>query len=359
MYLLVSLSWLSLVYAGSANFGDPCSLSDNRLQVGTYQFYSDCNSVTYCAPNNTCAHRGCRKDDFPFGYPQDSDSIPPKCPRGQFCPDEMDACQDVLLVGSACQMNRDDQCEGPPNFRQLADTTHRGLNVNGSVCLNNVCMWANVTENEDCVVQNTAYIGYTASGGEFIDIVSRGNCRVGLYCDAQTLKCFQEKNLGEACDADKECSTWNCLASGVCGADQALVHQVGAWVYVVVSIGIIGGMFGTLIGLFILHRKQRDAERERRMQYWREQNAFHQNLSQMREAARTSIMSLPAGRSTQSTFYGGNNSDESHMPMMQSTGHRTSTLRNHFEDDGNSEEYDDSIVNMQHAVQTRRDDGRF
>ena len=30
-------------------------------------------------------------------------------------------------------------------------------------------------------------------------------------------------------------------------------------------------MLGTLVGLFILHRKQRDAERERRMQYWREQ----------------------------------------------------------------------------------------
>lgn len=33
-----------------------------------------------------------------------------------------------------------DQCEPPPNFAELADTTGRGLNVNGSVCLNNVCM---------------------------------------------------------------------------------------------------------------------------------------------------------------------------------------------------------------------------
>jgi hypothetical protein len=30
-------------------------------------------------------------------------------------------------------------------------------------------------------------------------------------------------------------------------------------------------MFGTLFGLFILHRKQRDEDREKRVQYWREQ----------------------------------------------------------------------------------------
>lgn len=30
-------------------------------------------------------------------------------------------------------------------------------------------------------------------------------------------------------------------------------------------------MFGTLIGLFCFHRKQRDSEREKRMQYWKEQ----------------------------------------------------------------------------------------
>ena len=30
-------------------------------------------------------------------------------------------------------------------------------------------------------------------------------------------------------------------------------------------------MLGTLFGLFFLHGKQREAEREKRMQYWREQ----------------------------------------------------------------------------------------
>jgi hypothetical protein len=31
------------------------------------------------------------------------------------------------------------------------------------------------------------------------------------------------------------------------------------------------GMFATLITLFLIHRRQRDEEREKRVQYWREQ----------------------------------------------------------------------------------------
>lgn len=34
-----------------------------------------------------------------------------------------------------------DECEPPSNFKQLADHTGFGLNVNGSVCLNNICMY--------------------------------------------------------------------------------------------------------------------------------------------------------------------------------------------------------------------------
>jgi hypothetical protein len=30
-------------------------------------------------------------------------------------------------------------------------------------------------------------------------------------------------------------------------------------------------MFGTLVGLYFLHRKTREEEREKRTQYWREQ----------------------------------------------------------------------------------------
>jgi hypothetical protein len=328
---LVLFASYQAVYAGSVNNGGNCSISDNKLQTGTYQFWSDCNSVTYCTDQGTCVPKGCRKDEFPFGYAQGA-VLPPECTsKGQFCPDEGSSCQDLLPVGSACQLNRDDQCEAPPNVQALADTSGRGLNFNGSVCLNNVCMWANATLHASCIVENVPYIAYGASG-EFIDIVSRGNCRLGLYCDSLQLVCMTSKILGAACAADKECESWNCLSSGFCGASAATPRQFGAWVYVLVALGIVGGMSGTLTGLYITHRKQREQERAKRAQYWREQNAFHQNLMQMRETARASILSLP----NQGVRDMGEISDDSHSFQ------KTSGLR--YVPDNASSEFDHSLI---------------
>lgn len=50
--------------------------------------------------------KACRKDEFPAHYPQGG-VFPPLCPEGFFCPDEADACQAQLPVGSDCQLNRD------------------------------------------------------------------------------------------------------------------------------------------------------------------------------------------------------------------------------------------------------------
>ncbi|KAJ7045428.1 hypothetical protein C8F04DRAFT_1064743 [Mycena alexandri] len=349
--LIFLSSWALICNAGSANKGENCTQSDNRLQAGTFQFFDDCNSVTYCAANGTCLLKGCRKDEFPFGYVVGA-HVPDLCPLGEFCPDEADACQTLLPVGSACQLNRDDECEAPPNFADLRDTTNRGLNFNGSICLNNLCLWANKTANDDCTVENTAYIAY-GEAGEFIDIVSRGDCVVGLYCDSSTKKCLAEKALGAACTADKECSSWNCLSSGTCGVDTTLPKHVGTGVYVAVAVGIFGGIFGTLLGLFLLHRRQRDTEREKRMQYWREQNAFHQNLLQMRQTARASILSLPNnGNSARSTMYGRDGMPSDEAPILQHAAPKASGLRHYMADD--SSEYDEGMM-----MQPVRDDNRF
>ncbi|TFK44656.1 hypothetical protein BDQ12DRAFT_673342 [Crucibulum laeve] len=353
---LLLFSSYNAVQAGTQHENETCSRGNNRLQAGTYQFWSECNSVTFCNEDGICKPKGCRRDDFPFGYAQNSHSIPDKCPRGQFCPDEADLCQDLLPVGSPCQLNRDDQCEGPPNFRELADDTGRGLNVNGSVCLNNVCMWANATLGTNCTVENTPYTAYGV-GGEFIDIVSRGNCHIGLYCDSAQKLCLQNKLLGDSCTADKECDSWNCLTSGVCGVAAATPHHFGIYVYILVALGIFGAMAGTLAGLFITHRKQREQEREKRAQYWREQNAFHQNLQQMRETARASILSLPNnnGGSARSTMYSRENSDEMNTPILQNAAPKSSGLRHYMGDDGSSD-YDDGVV-MQSG--RKNNDGRF
>lgn len=333
---LILSSGQLLVKAGYQTKGQNCSSADNRLQIGTYQFYSDCDSQNYCSSDGVCQPKGCRKDQFPFGYAQDS-PLPPLCPSGQFCPDEADACQPLLSVGSPCQLNRDDQCEPPPNAAELADTLHYGRNVNGAVCLNNVCMWANVTVGQPCEVENTAYIAYTGSS-EYIDVASRGNCQVGLFCDSQQLTCMSMKAVGEVCDGDKECSSFNCQSNGVCGQSADTPNQVGVWVYVLVGLGILGGMSGTLTLLFLIHRRQRDNEREKREQYWREQYAFRQNILQMRETARTSILSLPGHGSNRSTMYSraaSAASDDSASPIpQQQSPYGASGLRNYMVDDG-------------------------
>ena len=99
-------SWHTLVHAGSQAKGQNCSVNNNRLDVGTYQFHSDCDTHTYCSSQGICELKGCRKDQYLFGYAPGA-TLPPKCPSGQFCPDESDACQPWLPVGSACQLNRD------------------------------------------------------------------------------------------------------------------------------------------------------------------------------------------------------------------------------------------------------------
>lgn len=157
---LVLLSLIQHGFAGMNKAGEPCSVANNRLQEGTFQFWSECTSSNYCDEvENICKPKRCRRDDFPFGYEKGA-HLPDKCKKGQFCPDEGTDCQEVLAVGSPCQLNRDgkgtqriplrfsadnkeliDQCEGPDNWQELADTTGRGLNVNGSVCLNNVCQY--------------------------------------------------------------------------------------------------------------------------------------------------------------------------------------------------------------------------
>jgi len=339
-FTLLFSSWSILVNAGSVNKGGNCSVSDNRLEVGTYQFYSDCDPETYCSSAGICELKGCRRDQYPFGYAQNA-TLPPKCPAGQFCPDEGDACQPWLPVGSPCQLNRDDQCEPPPNFQELSDNSNYGRNFNGSVCLNNVCMWANVTVGLNCTVENTAYIAYAGSS-EFLDIVSRGNCHVGLYCDSQQLVCMQSMEVGETCEADKQCASFNCLSTGVCGESADSPKHFGVWLYAVVCVAIFGGMIATLIILFFLHRRQRDAEREKRLQYWREQNAFRQNIMQMRETARASILSLPGnGNSNRNSTYSHANSEESTMPMLQHSTNRASGLRQYFSADG---DYDEGLL---------------
>ena len=118
-------------------------------------------------------------------------------------------------------------------------------------------------------------------------------------------------------------------------------------------------MLATLIGMYCLHRGHRKAEREKRLQYWREQNAFRQNIMQMQETARHSIMTLPAGgpNSPRSTLYNrdGTQSEDSQIPMLNPQS-KSSALRHQLSDDGFDDGSQESIM-IQRV--DRKDSNRF
>ncbi|KAI0268672.1 hypothetical protein BC834DRAFT_968128 [Gloeopeniophorella convolvens] len=301
---------------------DTCNPAHNGLATGTLQYNSDCNATTWCS-GGSCIAKGCRRDEFPLGYPTGDNQkkkkdipLPDKCNTSQFCPDEGSECIDKIQVGQPCQLDRDDSCVGPDNFQQLRDNTGHGLNVNGSICLNFVCQFANITAGSQCEVENVGYVAYGVGNTEFVNVVSRDNCMVGLYCDSNTTVCIQQKDIGAGCNADKECSTYNCLPNQVCGKNLAESRHFGTWVYIVIGVGIFGGMIATLVLLFFIHGRKREDEREKRLQYWREQNAFRQNIMQMHETARASIFSTPGSGSRRSQLYGVTTED-SQVPMLQ------------------------------------------
>lgn len=101
-------------------------------------------------------------------------------------------------------------------------------------------------------------------------------------------------------------------------------------------------MGGILGGLYFVHRRNRGEEREKRAQYWREQEQFRQNIMQMREQARTSLLSLPwQSQPASPRNYSGANLDEygnnkdfnSNTPMLHAAA-QPSGLRNEFSENG-------------------------
>jgi hypothetical protein len=370
VFLSTLLSAPAPAWAGSQKIGQNCSTADSKLLEGTYAFYDDCDTHAYC--NDTtklCANKECRHDIFPFGY-NTSEHLPPLCDHGEFCPDEQSFCIAQLSVGEQCQLNRDGACgvrtgvdvvdspasscrpmcaagqlgtacghDWPRAQLERLGLPERLLHVRSQFHIHSfnhpsdpgyASRYANVTAGQDCVVENTAYIAYEPDGSQYIDIVSRGNCIGGLYCDAQSHKCLATKALGQACEADKECSTYNCGAGGKCGADPHLPVHVASWVFAIVAIAIAAAIGGTLFALFSVHRRERDAERERRTQYWREQHAFRQNILQMQDSVRESALGA-GGESQRSTYF------EENSPFAG--GAKPSGLRNEtYSEDGQSDD---------------------
>ena len=74
-----------------------------------------------------------------------------------------------------------------------------------------------------------------------IPYIFSDNCKIGLYCDTNSTICNQQKAVGASCSADKECVSYNCLPSKVCGGGADKPRHLSVGVYMVCGIGIFGG----------------------------------------------------------------------------------------------------------------------
>ncbi|KAG8886398.1 hypothetical protein FRB97_004933 [Tulasnella sp. 331] len=188
-------------------------------------------------------------------------------------------------------MDRDDQCSPPPG------------SSSGQICLTFTCFWQNATLGNTCVVDNNAYIGYRANGSQFANIVSRDNCQSGLFCDSQVLTCKTQMLLGQSCSADKMCTSHNCGVNNTCLVPAGTVVKIPIWEYVVTGVGIMTFIATILIGLFLIHKKDR-AKRQREIkEYFHEQTTYRSSIIALHTAARERTSSLYADSTSRFSQY--------------------------------------------------------
>ncbi|KAJ3761990.1 hypothetical protein EV360DRAFT_36592 [Lentinula raphanica] len=287
LHTLSLFLWFLQSDAGSAAIGEPCSTSRDHLDSSTHKFISDCSDLGYCSGsvNGTCVARTCRRDQFPFGY-SPSDTLPPLCPSGSFCPDEGNGCKTQVDPGSACQMNRDEQCARALNWQEISSTE----NFYGSICLHSVCMYANGTMGTPCVIDNTTYTDVGLDGLPYTTVVIRDNCRSpDLHCGQTSLVCEQSRSLGSLCQNDQECEQRNCVA-GLCMEPPETPLHVAPWQYALTAMCIIGAMVATCLMLTLVHKRHRLARYRELREYYLEQSSLRRSMIEMHSAAATVTM---------------------------------------------------------------------
>ncbi|KAF5334861.1 hypothetical protein D9758_014274 [Tetrapyrgos nigripes] len=284
LYILILITGKILFHsalAGTAGPGGPCSTTRDHLDPNTHKFLSDCSDQTYCsAQNGTCQPRGCRRDEFPFGYSPE-DILPPLCPTGTFCPDQGDGCRLQVAVGGACQMDRDEQCAPAANWREFVNEE----NFYGSLCLKQVCMYANVTQGGRCIFDQNIYTDAGYDGRNVSVTIIRDNCRAPqLYCNQLTQVCERTKRLEEYCQLDQECELRNCV-SGICAEPPETPLRVEAWQYVITVFCVMGAMVAICILLTLIHKRHRMQHYREIREYYFEQLSLRRSMIALHTAA--------------------------------------------------------------------------
>ncbi|PWN51277.1 hypothetical protein IE53DRAFT_306555, partial [Violaceomyces palustris] len=262
----------------------PCDPSKSVLDPLSHRFRSECgythdgilsDPVTQSTVSTGfCVPKGCRRDEFPFGYKGiPTEQLPPLCGNGTYCPDEESSCEPLIPVGGNCQLNRDGNSTTEPFIRATP------------MCLSGVCHIANVAQGQACVLDHTQYLGYDADGKEVVDTVSRDNCHDALYCDETTLVCLAEKNIGEPCQSDRQCRQFNCNREKVCDIPPEAPRVVPGWSFGLIGVGILLVLITTVYTLSRIHLSHRAARSDEIDRYFSEQWTYRQSILSMHAAA--------------------------------------------------------------------------
>jgi len=266
---------LSRAYAGTVPQGGSCSSDSNHLDPATHRLLTECNDKNFCsAPaNGTCVPKKCVRDEYPFGYSPE-ETVPPPCAYGTFCPDEGSGCKALLTVGQPCQLNRDEQCAPPP------------ILANESICLQNKCRYGNVTLAQPCQLENTTYIDFDITGGQFTTTVIRDNCRIpDFFCDPATMLCEQTKPVGTICRTDGECKTHNCSGNGHCADQPEVPLKVTPWQYGITTLCIFATLGTTCVALKSVHQRRAKQQHQEVRDYCDEQASLRRAVISLHEAA--------------------------------------------------------------------------
>ncbi|GAA5950186.1 hypothetical protein JCM3765_004235 [Sporobolomyces pararoseus] len=282
---------------------EACSPAKDKLSDQTHNFDSDCNATQYCIPttvgdgssvSGTCGYRTCRKDEYPFGF--GNTTLPPLCSVGEYCPDRGDGCRPLIALNGACELNRDDEC-APPADQTLQARLSSPTNHNGSMCLNSLCVYANVEQDQACTVSNTVYTGYGDDGTAYTDVVTRDNCINGHYCDPQSLTCVPSLPVKAHCISNRSCSTSICsTTTGTCSPPPSKPRHtppVAVAFLVLAVLALLGGMVWSLLKC---DRSARERRRAERASAWAEQRQLRERLGEV--LAKKQMMERGWSRST-------------------------------------------------------------
>ncbi|GAA5884470.1 hypothetical protein JCM16303_005097 [Sporobolomyces ruberrimus] len=168
-----------------------------------------------------------------------------------------------------------------PNVQaQLSTPT----NHNGSMCLNSVCVFANIEPGQACTVSNTVYTGYDDDGTAYTDVVTRDNCLNGFYCDPQSVTCVPSLPVKAACLSDRSCSTSICsTTTGTCSPAPSKPRHTPPWAVAFLILAVLAALGGMVWSLHKCDKSARERRRSERAAAWAEQRQLRGRLGEVLE----------------------------------------------------------------------------